>query len=40
MLEIRPVYTSYEKEEYTKEILSKPLETFGTDTTDLEDKYK
>jgi uncharacterized membrane protein len=29
-----------EKEEYTKEILNKPLETFGTDTSDLEDKYK
>ena len=29
-----------EKEEYTKEILSKPLETFGKDTSDLEDKYK
>lgn len=29
-----------EKEEYTKEILSKPLETFGTDTSDLEEKYK
>ena len=29
-----------EKEEYTKEILDKPLETFGEDTSDLEDKYK
>jgi hypothetical protein len=29
-----------EKEEYTKEILDKPLETFGTDTSDLEEKYK
>ena len=29
-----------EKEEYTKEILDKPLETFGEDTKDLEDKYK
>jgi len=31
-----------EKEEYTKEILETPLETFGeeTDTKDLEDKYK
>lgn len=29
-----------EKEEYTKEILEKPLETFGKDTSDLEDKYK
>lgn len=29
-----------EKEEYTKEILDKPLETFGTDTSDLEKKYK
>lgn len=29
-----------EKEEYTKEILSKPLETFGTDTSELEEKYK
>lgn len=29
-----------EKEEYTKDILNKPLETFGTDTSDLEDKYK
>ena len=28
-----------EKEEYTKEILEKPLETFGTDTSDLEEKY-
>ena len=28
-----------EKEEYTKEILDKPLETFGTDTSDLEEKY-
>ncbi len=28
-----------EKEEYTKEILDKPLETFGTDTSDLEKKY-
>lgn len=29
-----------EKEEYTKEILDKPLETFGEDTSDLEEKYK
>lgn len=29
-----------EKEEYTKEILNRPLETFGTDTSDLEEKYK
>ncbi len=29
-----------EKEEYTKEILNTPLETFGEDTKDLEDKYK
>ncbi len=29
-----------EKEEFTKEILNKPLETFGEDTSDLEDKYK
>ena len=29
-----------EKEEYTKEILDKPLETFGEDTKDIEDKYK
>ncbi len=29
-----------EKEEYTKEILDKPLETFGDDTSDLEEKYK
>ena len=29
-----------EKEEYTKEILEKPLETFGNDTSDLENKYK
>lgn len=29
-----------EKEEYTKEILEKPLETFGDDTKDIEDKYK
>lgn len=29
-----------EKEEFTKEILDKPLETFGEDTSDLEDKYK
>lgn len=29
-----------EKEKYTEEILSKPLETFGNDTSDLEDKYK
>ena len=28
-----------EKEEYTKEILSKPLETFGQDTSELEKKY-
>ena len=29
-----------EKEEYTKEILNKPLETFGKDTSDIENKYK
>lgn len=29
-----------EREEYTKEILDKPLETFGTDTSELEEKYK
>lgn len=29
-----------EKEEYTKEILDKPLETFGEDTSNLEEKYK
>lgn len=29
-----------EKEDYTKEILDKPLETFGEDTTDLEKKYE
>lgn len=29
-----------EKEKHTEEILSKPLETFGNDTSDLEDKYK
>ena len=29
-----------EKEQYTKEILEKPLETFGEDTSDLEEKYK
>lgn len=29
-----------EKEKYTEEILNKPLETFGNDTSDLEDKYK
>jgi hypothetical protein len=29
-----------EKEEYTKEILDKPLETFGTDTSELEKKYE
>ncbi len=29
-----------EKEEYTKEILDKPLETFGKDTSELEEKYK
>lgn len=29
-----------EKEEYTKEILNKPLETFGTDTSELEKKYE
>lgn len=29
-----------EKEDYTKEILDKPLETFSTDTSDLEEKYK
>lgn len=29
-----------EKEEYTKDILNKPLETFGTDTSDLEKKYE
>ena len=29
-----------EKEEYTKKILSTPLETFGEDTSELEEKYK
>ncbi len=29
-----------EKEEYTKEILDKPLETFGKDTSDIEKKYE
>ena len=29
-----------EKEEYTKDILDKPLETFGTDTSELEKKYE
>ena len=29
-----------EKEKYKEEILSKPLETFGNDTSELEDKYK
>lgn len=29
-----------EKEQYTKEILDKPLETFGKDTSELEQKYK
>lgn len=29
-----------EKEEYTEKILEKPLETFGTDTSELENKYK
>jgi len=29
-----------EKEKFTEEILSKPLEKFGDDTSDLEDKYK
>lgn len=29
-----------EKEEYTKQILNQPLDTFGNDTSDLEDKYK
>ena len=29
-----------EREEFTKEILDKPLETFGNDTSDLEEKYK
>ncbi len=29
-----------EKEEYTKEILSKPLDTFGNDVSELEKKYK
>ena len=29
-----------EKEEYTKEILDKPLEKFGEDTSELEEKYK
>ena len=29
-----------EKEEYTEKILEKPLETFGTDTSELEKKYE
>ena len=29
-----------EKEEFTKEILDKPLETFGKDTSEIENKYK
>lgn len=29
-----------EKEEFTEKILEKPLETFGTDTSELEKKYK
>lgn len=29
-----------EKEDFTKEILNKPLETFGEDTSDLEKKYE
>lgn len=29
-----------EKEDFTKDILEKPLETFGDDTSDLEEKYK
>jgi competence protein ComGC len=29
-----------EREEYTKEILDKPLETFGIDTSELEKKYE
>ncbi len=29
-----------EKEEYVKDILDQPLETFGTDTSELEEKYK
>lgn len=29
-----------EKEEYVKDILDKPLETFGEDTSELEEKYK
>lgn len=29
-----------EKEEYTKEILDKPLETFGEDTSEIEKKYE
>ena len=34
------VFREKEREEYTKEILDKPLETFGTDTSELEEKYK
>ena len=30
----------HEKEEYVKDILDKPLETFGEDTSDLEKKYE
>lgn len=29
-----------EKEQHTEKVLNTPLETFGTDTSDLEDKYK
>lgn len=36
----KKVQRDKEKEEYTKEILDKPLETFGEDVSDLENKYK